>query len=404
MDLSKTRVLVVDDKKFMRTMAIRVLEAAGVTGVVEAGNGAEAVAAIRSAEPRIDAVFCDLIMPDMDGVEAVRHIAALPDPPALVFLSGANPALLATAAAAASARGLSVLGTIQKPISIDAARAVLANGGGSARTARAANAYDITVAEIEAAVRENQFVLHFQPKVNVASGAVEGFESLVRWNHPRHGLVPPGAFIGHAEEHRLIGPLTTAIFALAIRQSAEWARAGMATRVSVNVSSKMLDDLKLPDRFAEEAAARGIAPDRIVLEVTESGVFENEADGLEILARLHMKGFPLSIDDFGTGYSSMDQLRRIPFSELKIDRAFVNGAAQNRKARAILESSATLAASLGLKVVAEGAETDEDVELLRKTGITIVQGFVISRPLPADAVAAWLRDWQNAKVQVAQSR
>lgn len=403
MDSSKTKVLVVDDKKFMRTMVVRVLEAIGVTHVVEAANGAEAVAAIRSAAPRITLMFCDLIMPDMDGVEAVRHIAALPDPPALVFLSGANPALLATAAAAASARGLNVLGTIQKPISVDAVRSVLA-GGPPLPKGRAANAYDVSVAEIEAAVRENQFVLHFQPKVNVVSGNVEGFESLVRWNHPRHGLVPPGAFIGQAEQHRLIGPLTSAIFALAVRQSADWARSGLATRVSVNVSSKMLNDLKLPDRFAGEAAAHGIATDRIVLEVTESGVFENEADGLEILARLHMKGFPLSIDDFGTGYSSMDQLRRIPFSELKIDRAFVNGAAQNRKARAILESSATLAASLGLKVVAEGAETDDDIDLLRKTGVSVVQGFVISRPLPPESVAEWLSTWRSGQVRAARPR
>jgi EAL domain len=150
-----------------------------------------------------------------------------------------------------------------------------------------------------------------------------------------------------------------------------------------------------PDRIAREAAQYRVDPKQIILEITETGVFRDAADTLDILARLHMKGFALSIDDFGTGYSSMEQLRRVPFAELKIDRAFVNGAAQNHKAKAILQSSANLGKSLGLSVVAEGAETQEDWDLLAALGLDVVQGYFVSKPMPVEAVREWSKDWNS---------
>jgi EAL domain-containing protein (putative c-di-GMP-specific phosphodiesterase class I) len=142
--------------------------------------------------------------------------------------------------------------------------------------------------------------------------------------------------------------------------------------------------------MARAAARFGIEPRQLILEITESGLFHDTANALDILARLHMKGFALSIDDFGTGYSSMEQLRRIPFAEMKIDRSFVNGAANDSKALAILESSAQLGRSLKMSVVAEGAETLEDWNVVRAAGIDLVQGYYISRPMAADAVPSWM--------------
>ena len=152
-------------------------------------------------------------------------------------------------------------------------------------------------------------------------------------------------------------------------------------------------DLRMPDRIAREVAQYQVDPKQIVLEITESGLFRDTADTLDILARLHMKGFTLSIDDFGTGYSSMEQLRRVPFAELKIDRAFVNGAQHNAKSRAILQSSANLGKRLGLSVVAEGAETKEDWDLLADFDLDVVQGYFISRPMAVEAVDGWADNW-----------
>jgi EAL domain-containing protein (putative c-di-GMP-specific phosphodiesterase class I)/FixJ family two-component response regulator len=390
-------VLVVDDKAFVRSMTGRILQSVGIENICYAANGHEALACLRKDSPRVGLVMCDLMMPDMDGVELVRHAAELDHKPPFIFISGANAALLGTAADMARARGLFVLGAIEKPISVEAVRGMLAKF----ETVRASpkmapRSVPLTATDLSLALDRDQIVLHYQPKVNLQTSRIEGFESLARWQHPEHGLVPPGLFIALAEESGIIEPLTDRVLMLALRQCAEWNAAGMATKISINISAHLLVDLRMPDRIAREAAQHKVDPKQIVLEITETGVFRDAADTLDILARLHMKGFALSIDDFGTGYSSMEQLRRVPFAELKIDRAFVNGAAQNVKAKAILQSSANLGKSLGLSVVAEGAETQEDWDLLAALGLDVVQGYFVSRPIPADAVPAWAKAWNAA--------
>lgn len=387
------RVLVVDDKAFVRTMTGRVLQMAGIENIAYAADGKEAIEYIRRANPRVGLVFCDLMMPDMDGVEVVRHVAELEHKPVFVFISGANAALLTTAADMARARGLVVLGAIEKPISIEAVRGMLGKLD-SVRPSRAApETISLTPSDLQAALDANQIALHYQPKVDLRSRTIEGFESLARWIHPDHGIIPPGQFVSLAEESGLIKPLTDRVMLLAMRQCADWNKSGLQTKLSVNISAYLLDDLSMPDRIARQAESHGLDTKQIVLEITETGVFRDAADTLDILARLHMKGFALSIDDFGTGYSSMEQLRRVPFAELKIDRAFVNGAGQSAKAKAILQSSAALGHNLGLSVVAEGAETQEDWDLLVEMGVDVVQGYFVARPIPVDAVAPWCAKW-----------
>lgn len=390
------RVLVVDDKAFVRTMTGRVLQSAGIEHIAYASDGKEAISAIQQAEPRIGLVLCDLMMPDMDGVEVVRHVAELPNKPVFVFISGANVALLGTAVDMARARGLHVLGAIEKPISVDAIRGVLAKLSSlNTQAKKAAPQFAFTTQHLIEALEKDQFILHYQPKIHLRSRSVDGFEALIRWIHPQHGLIPPSQFIALAEESDVIKPLTDRVLLLALKQVADWKRSGFLTKVSVNVSAHLLVDLSMPDRVLQEAVTHGVDAKQIVLEITETGVFRDAADTLDILARLHMKGFALSIDDFGTGYSSMEQLRRVPFAELKIDRAFVNGASQNMKARAILQSSAALGRNLGISVVAEGAETSEDWELLDEVGVDVAQGFYAARPMPGEDVLTWVRKWQQ---------
>ncbi len=391
------RVLVVDDKAFVRTMTGRVLQGAGVDNIGYAANGREAIEYIMRADPRVNLVFCDLMMPDMDGVEVVRHVAEFDHKPAFVFISGANASLLSTAADMARARGLLVLGAIEKPISIEAVRSMLAKLDSVRPTRAMPRALSLAVVDLQNALDAGQITLHYQPKINLHNNAIEGFECLARWQHPDHGLIPPGQFVALAEESGLIKPLTDRVLSLALKQCAAWNAIGLTTKLSINISAYLLVDLTMPDRIAKEAAEQGVDPSQIVLEITETGVFRDAADTLDILARLHMKGFALSIDDFGTGYSSMEQLRRIPFAELKIDRAFVNGADQNHKAKAILQSSAALGHNLGLSVVAEGAETREDWDLLSGLGVDLVQGYFVAKPMAVDAVPEWCKKWSSDK-------
>lgn len=390
-------VLVVDDKEFIRTATGRVLQGIGLENIAYAANGRAAIELIEHTEPRIGLVFCDLLMPDMDGVEVVRYVAALEHRPAFVFISGANAALLSTAADMARARGLQVLGAIEKPISSEAVRAMLAKLANGGPTRAAPRSLSVSAQDLQRGLDADQIILHYQPKISLRTRMIEGFECLARWQHPDHGLVPPGQFVALAEESGQIKPLTDRVLSLALKQCAAWNKAGLKTKLSINISAHLLVDLAMPDRIASEVAREGLDPKQIVLEITETGVFRDAADTLDILARLHMKGFALSIDDFGTGYSSMEQLRRVPFAELKIDRAFVNGAGQNQKAKAILQSSAALGRNLGLSVVAEGAETREDWDLLKNLGVDVVQGYFVARPMPVDAVLEWCKTW-NAGV------
>jgi len=391
------RVLVVDDDALIRALIAASLDKLGVSDIQHAANGRDALELIRVSEPPVDLVLLDLFMPKMDGIEVVRHLGGGARQPALAFITGVNAALLGTAVHIASVRGLRILGAIEKPISPEALTAIVAMYRKGVQTGRDKVGMVVSTAELREALQAGHLELHYQPKVNLKTNAVEGFESLVRWRHPELGLIPPGIFIPIAEESGLINALTNKMFIAALEQYAHWAAEGLTTKISVNLSARMLVELSLPDRIAGEMEKHNVDPKHIILEVTESGVFQDEADSLDILARLTMKGFPLAIDDFGTGYSSMAQLRRIPFAELKIDRAFVSGAAGNAKTRTILDSSVALGKKLGLTVVAEGVETADEWKLLADVGTDVVQGYFVSRPMPAKDIRDWLKGWNEIR-------
>lgn len=392
--LENLRVMVVDDKKFIRETIGRVLNQLGIQDIVFASSGSEAIALLDTAQETIDVVFTDLQMANGDGVEFSRRVTELDHRPAITFISGSNRNLLMTAESVARARGLQVLGVLEKPVGLADIKRALNQLAKPQPKPQSTSTSVITKTDLEQAIKHGELFLHFQPKANILTHKIVGFESLVRWLHPVHGLISPLEFIALAEKNGLITQVTDRVCELALAQCARWKRAGLDIKVSVNMSALMLNDLSLPDRLAEQVLGGNIDPGQIVLEVTESGIFENEADSLDILARLNLKGFQLSIDDFGTGYSSLDQLQRVPFAELKIDRVFVSGAADSIKKRAILESSASLGRKLGMTVVAEGAETEDDLRLLAELGVCIVQGYAIGKPMPPGAVLSWIEGWQ----------
>ncbi|HIG62218.1 MAG TPA: EAL domain-containing protein [Gammaproteobacteria bacterium] len=202
-------------------------------------------------------------------------------------------------------------------------------------------------------------------------------------------MLGPGSVVPIAEASGLIHVLTKEIFVTAVEQVAQWSAAGKNWKISCNFS---IDDLASPDivSFVEEMLASfKVSPEQIILEVTESKLAQDSSLILEQLTRIRLRGIGLSIDDFGTGFSSMEQLRKFPFTELKIDRAFVFGASSQPAAKAIFESSVELAHRMGMVAVAEGAETEEDLLLCRELKVDLIQGYLIARPMPAEQVVEW---------------
>ncbi|GAA2724231.1 putative bifunctional diguanylate cyclase/phosphodiesterase [Cellulomonas aerilata] len=244
--------------------------------------------------------------------------------------------------------------------------------------------------DLRAALDHDEFEMHYQPKVDLATGVATSVEALVRWNHPVLGRVPPDAFITVAESTGLIDDLTQMVLAQALGQLRRWREADLDLTVAVNLSARNVNDETLPQRVAAALATAGVPAERLILEITESSVMGDPERTVPTLERLAAIGVTLSLDDFGTGYSSLSYLQRLPVRELKIDRSFLLGLADPPRARAsrvLVRSMVGLGQSLGLKVVAEGVETTEILEELRALGCDLAQGYLVSRPVPGDLLA-----------------
>lgn len=396
--IEEMKTLLIDDEPFMLKLLARQLEKLGVTDIATHERARAALALLEFGAEQVDLVFCDLQMPEMDGVEFVRHLARIGYTGGVVLVSGENERILKTAERLAVAHRLNVRGILHKPVSPHQLGLILQRyvQGHAHAARRHQKIYDPE--ELRGAIADGQLINHYQPKIVIESGAVAGMEALVRWQHPRDGLVLPDQFIATAEEHGLIDSLTRTVLTEALRETRNWHTAGFDWHVSVNVSMDNLATLDFPEFIAREASAAGVPLKRLVLEVTESRLMKNLLAPLDILTRLRLKHIGLSIDDFGTGYSSLAQLRDLPFDELKVDRSFVHGAWRDASLRAIFEASLGMAHQLGLRIVAEGVEDEDDWNFLRQAGCDMAQGFLIARPMPAADLESWVAEW-NARLR-----
>jgi diguanylate cyclase (GGDEF)-like protein len=246
--------------------------------------------------------------------------------------------------------------------------------------------------ELRQGIQAGQLCLHYQPKVDVRSGRIVGAEALVRWAHPRRGLIPPGHFIPLAEESGLIAPLTDWVLHAACDSLRRWADAGLPELpLSVNLPASSLADARLLDQLAALMQRYGLRPQNLTLELTETMLMRDIGSAIGVLERLRDQGYGLALDDFGTGYSSLNYLKRLPVSELKIDRAFVIDVARGGRDGALAAAVITLGRELGLQVVAEGVETEEQSEFLSGRGCVLQQGYLHSRPVPQPEFEALLR-------------
>ena len=246
------------------------------------------------------------------------------------------------------------------------------------------------IGELRNAINDNQLVLHYQPKADLKTGRVIGAEALMRWQHATRGMIHPMQFIPLAEHTGLIKPLTEWAIQTALRQIHAWEKEGIELTVAVNLSSRNLLDPGLPHQIGRFLKEFGVAPERLELEITESVIMADPARAMECLAQLNQMGLRLSVDDFGTGYSSLAYLKRLPVHEIKIDKAFVQGMMKDRNDAAVVRAAIDLGRGMGLTQVAEGVEDQQTWHGLIALGCDVVQGYFLSKPLPAAELASWL--------------
>jgi EAL domain-containing protein (putative c-di-GMP-specific phosphodiesterase class I)/FixJ family two-component response regulator len=387
-------VLVLDDDAVMLGLQCRMLRSLGVHRVSTAASAGAALALLARQHPPIDLILCDLAMPGMDGIEFLSRLNVDGFSGSVILVSGEGARMIQAVRKLLEGSRVRVLGALEKPARRKALEALL-KAWETPPPPPAAPRAAYARSELQAAVQAGQWLLHYQPKVEVQSGRLAGVEALLRWNHPRDGEVPPERFIAQAEECGLIDTMTDWVFGAALQQVARWRTSGLGAPVSINVSMSSLASQDFAQRLCERVRGSGLSENDITLEVSERRLMSPARVPLENLIRLRLRRFGLAIDDFGTGHSSLAQLRDVPFTELKIDQGFVHGARSNPVIRPILDCGVGLAKRLGMVSVAEGVQTEEDWQLVREVGCEQAQGWFIGPPMPGEQLVVWQAHWQS---------
>ncbi|MEU1811494.1 putative bifunctional diguanylate cyclase/phosphodiesterase [Micromonospora aurantiaca (nom. illeg.)] len=249
-----------------------------------------------------------------------------------------------------------------------------------------------------------EITMYYQPQIAIATGEVVGVEALLRWRHPRRGMVDPGELIQVAEQSAVMRLLTRRVVDDVVEQLAKWSAAGLTLRAALNVSVRDLHTGEIADQIADRLARYGVPPERLQVEITEGALMADPRRVLASITQLHRIGVGIALDDFGTGYSSLQHLRRLPLSEVKVDRSFVLGMAEDPDDAAIVRSMIELAGALGLRVVAEGVEDERTWRMLHAAGCDVAQGWFHARPMPAEDLVAWLSRYRPVRPAEAGSR
>jgi EAL domain-containing protein (putative c-di-GMP-specific phosphodiesterase class I)/FixJ family two-component response regulator len=391
-EIASGGVLLVDDCPIQRMVVLDQLREAGVSRLFEATDGEGALQQLRQLGTPPAIVVLDLNMPRMDGFETMRQLATFAQRPALVILSGSDASLLDSMSALAEELKLQYLGAVSKPLDMGRLQEAFARYQPDAprRAAYAGAAQDEVLLELlDVALQSEWIIAHYQPKIDLRTGEVVGLEALARWRRPDGSMISPAQFIGVAEREGRVDMLTLRMLDVVLADLVNWKDYGFTPSVSINVSSHSLSQRELCDEFIERVEISGIVAQQIIIEITESALASNTAIALSCIGRLRMRGFGLSIDDYGTGFSSLLQLSRMPFTELKIDRSFVNKAKDNPRQRTILGSAIDIGQRLNLHTVAEGIETIEDLAVVSQMGCSMGQGYLLAKPMDPSALLPW---------------
>lgn len=384
-------ILIVDDHKFVRTTLQITIEQLGDYSCYQAQNGDDAIATLNH-NPQIQLIFCDLNMPDEDGITLLTRLAKLRSEVRIVLISGEDIEVLQSAQTLGSKFGLNIIGIAEKPLTSQRVQHLIQ----LAETSRAAKptvpGQRFTEADLRDALSNKNVICFFQPQVQLSNRRVIGFEALARIRHPQRGLITPNLFIDLAEELDLIDQVTEQVVQDALSHFSTW-DAEQDLTLSLNFSASTMASDDFPDWLSRMAKTYHLEPERIICELTETVLSNNPHELIRNLLRLRLMKFKLSIDDFGTGYASLEQLHEIPFNEVKIDMCFVRDFLNNKRSRTVVTNCLQLCSEMDIKTVSEGIEDQATFTALAKLGCDYGQGYYISKPLDASDVETFLNEY-----------
>tara|TARA_R110000782_G_scaffold46181_6_gene102181 strand:- start:455 stop:1666 length:1212 start_codon:yes stop_codon:yes gene_type:complete len=381
-------VLVIDDDPLFRVIAEETLLALGAGEVVVAGDGAQGLQMVADRPEAFDLILCDLNMPNIDGVLVLRELGSRNYSGALIIVSSEKPAVIESVHTMARLAGVRMLGALRKPLNANTLQKMIL----SQMSQPSEQVIEVSRDEVRAALDAKTIVPVYQPKLDLTKGGIHSVEVLARLAQPGAGLQSAYAYLLASESLGMMPELTLSLIEQVAVQSRSWRAEGVDLGFAFNISPSLLLDKNLPELIVSALGETGLSPHMVTLEITENQLIEYSTDVLEVLSRLRIKGFHLSVDDFGTGATSFEQLRLYPFSELKLDLTFVQDVLTDSFARLTVVTSLKLARLLNMSVVAEGVETEEQLDFFKKAGATFAQGYLIAKPLAGTDVIPWLRE------------
>jgi EAL domain-containing protein (putative c-di-GMP-specific phosphodiesterase class I)/FixJ family two-component response regulator len=393
-------VIIVDDDVFTNKVICTQLGKLGFSDLQGFTDPLKALDFLRANIDRIGLIVCDLQMPTLDGIEFVREVAHEGYTGQVILVSGEDPRLLRSAQRLVEAMGLSTLGAIQKPVKLDTLTSIFEK---ALAVKKVTSSQVFGVEDVRRAFANNELINYYQPKVDLLTGLVVGAEALIRWAHPEHGVVFPGAFLpaleeGGFDDELLMHVLTGTTGVLQLLRDTKTEQPDF--KVAVNLTDVNLADARLPEKLVALVQTYGVATKNLVLEVSENRATGSRTKYNSTLSRLALKGFPLSLDDFGAGKTTMNDLSDIAISEIKFDRDFVHNVHRDSAQKMSLHSCIKMAEALDLITVAEGVEEIEDWEVLKSLGCNVVQGYIIAKPMPIDLLTSWLHQWAENRTKL----
>lgn len=387
--MSLKRVLLIDDDPLFLLVAGEMLNAIGAERVDTACDGADGLRILAEAGDDFDLILCDLNMPQIDGISVVRALSERRFDGRFAVVSGESSDIVRAVKDMASLVGINMIGALSKPLREEDLRAMLERRTGADRRASAG---PVSRAELLTEMASGHLVPVYQPKLQLDGFRLNSVEVLSRWRAGDGALRSAQTYLAAAELHGLMTKYTLALMERSLMEISKLASLGIKVDPAFNISPSSLRERSFPDAITQKCRSAGMDPRRVTLEITEDRLLEFHADVLEVLTRLRVAGFHLSVDDFGAGTTNMQQLRRFPLTELKIDRYYVQNADRDAFAHETMMSSVRLARLLGLRTVAEGIETAEDVRTAKAAEIDVLQGYLISKPVPAERLIQVLRE------------
>jgi EAL domain-containing protein (putative c-di-GMP-specific phosphodiesterase class I) len=394
MDIGQLHFLVAEKDELQRRSLVEALAVLGAVRIVDVADGDAAGRHFEAAHvPPIDVAVIDLELPGLDGLDLIRLASSTNRKCKFILTGQESSSIMFSVETLALACKVDLLGTIAKPVTAQQLQEILAHYRPVAEQAVYAGP-KFSFAEVGIGLQQRQFEPFYQPKIELETGQVKGLETFARWRHPEHGVLGPAAFIDALEQNHRVDFLDWTMIERSVHGCRELMDRGIPMSISINLSPQTLAHPNFLQQMKACVDRHGVLPGHITFEMPESSVVSTDPGFLERLIRLRMQGYGLAIDDYGTGRSNLQLVAGIPFTELKIDRSFVDGASKKRPLSTVLSSCLSLARSLERMSVAVGVETKEDWDFLQGLGCTYAQGYHIAPPMELATFPGWLDDWR----------